>query len=175
MKRFLTLLASVLIALHVNALPDWPRRYATSVVRGRVVNLPEGIGMDVTVSGNVDETNIKGDGMNCERADSTGVFCLKWQMCSPKKAWFEICGVDLSMPLCPGDTVNIEMDYKKIQQFKDDKQRLYKKAVKISGASFALSPEYRALFAKLNHDAHHYTNDYLKESCLAGFEAYREK
>ncbi len=175
MKRFITLMAVVAVALGIYALPDWPRKYATGVIRGRVINLPEGAKMDASVFGSVSESSIKGEGLRGEWDDTTHVFSLKWDICSPKKAWFSICGVDLTMPLCPGDTVDIEMDYTKVQQYKEDKERLYEKAVKVSGASFALSPEYRVLFDKLNHDAHHYANEYLKEYCLVGYDAYREK
>lgn len=41
MKRILTFLTSFIMAININALPDWPRKYAVTVVRGHVRNMPQ--------------------------------------------------------------------------------------------------------------------------------------
>ena len=118
--------------------------------------------------------NIKGDLSPETTADSTGVFCMKWQMCYPKYQEFYICGFNLSMPLCTGDTIDIEMDYLKAQQLKDDAKRMYQEAVTVSGASLGVSPAYRVLYGKLHMEAHDFSNEYLNKACHAGFNGYRQ-
>ena len=50
MKRIFLAVVMVVVAAHLCALPEWPRRYATTVVRGRVINLPENMGEILSVN-----------------------------------------------------------------------------------------------------------------------------
>lgn len=89
------------------SLPDWPRRYAPAVVRGRVHGLPRGERYVLSVSAN--NSNIK-DNPFPEITDTCGLFCLKYDLAYPILVNFSVVGYPLNFPLCPGDTITIDYD-----------------------------------------------------------------
>lgn len=168
MKRILTIYAIIMVAANIKALPEWPRKYATTIIRGHVTHFPKTTDYTVTV--------YKGEKMPYEYfIDKAGVFSIKWNMCWPTSHRFKICGIDLNMLHCPGDTIDIEIDYRKAQELKDDTERLYQEAIKIRGTFIHFSPQYMALGKKLQNDAHYINTDELKKHCRADFNAYRER
>ena len=174
MKRIQTLIAIILVAVNINALPEWSRKYATTVVRGHVTRLPESTKHFLATYGGVSDENIKGDMMPEMYDDSTGVFSIKWKTCWPITTMFDVCGIRINLPLTPGDTVDIEMDYPKAQELKEDTERLFQEAITIRGTFIPLSSRYMALYRKLNNEANFFNTDYLKEHCRVNFNAYRE-
>lgn len=186
MKRLLSFLSIIIImavslkmAISFKALPDWPRKYATSVIRGHLINIPEtdkATPFEMSVSGNASNTNIKGEMHPYSWAiDSTGTFYMKWETCWPLNPNFTIHEIGLNMPLCPGDTIDMEIDLTKAKELKEDVGQLYREAIKIRGATIPLSPQYRALLFKLLDGTNTIHTDYLQECCRAGFATYREK
>lgn len=177
MSRLLAFLASLSLAAGLNAQPTWTRKYATAVVRGRLVGAPretEENQYRISASGTMANTNIKGEMIPRIGIDSTGAFFVKSKTCWPLQLSFSPNGVGLSLPVCPGDTVDVEIDYPKAVELKDDVQRFYAEAVKISGGTFCPSAQYRALHSGLLKGTNHIKYEELDSFCLAGFPAYRE-
>ena len=177
MRRLLIFLAALSLAAGLNAQPTWPRKYATAVVRGHLVNAPrwtEENSYTISASGSLANTNIKGEMIPKIGIDSTGTFFVKSKTCWPLQLSFSPNGVDLSLPVCPGDTVDVEIDYPKAVELKDDVQRFYAEAIKVSGGTFTLSPQYRALRSELLKGTNFIKYEEVDSFCLAGFPAYRE-
>lgn len=117
--------------------PEWPRKYATTVVRGRVNGLPEN-SKDFYALGIRD---LEPDTF----VDSAGVFLIETKLYCPRYLEMSICGVWCPLLLCPGDTLDIEVDYPKLMKLKDDREKQYSEAIHIRGAHLQLSPKYRVL------------------------------
>lgn len=116
---------------------EWPRKYATTVVRGHVNGLPEN-SKDYYALGIWD---LEPDSL----VDSAGVFFIKTNLYSPRNLEMHICGVWCPLLLCPGDTLDIEVDYPKLKELQDDREKQYSEAIHIQGAHIQLSPKYRVL------------------------------
>lgn len=114
------------------ALPDWPRRYAPAVVRGRVHGLPQGEQYVLSVWAN--SGNIK-DNPFPEITDTCGLFCLKYDLAYPILVNFSVLGYPLNFPLCPGDTITIDYDLNRAAnaQYVGDYHPEKKKALHIHG------------------------------------------
>ena len=173
MRRLVFILAAALAAINVSALPEWPRKYATSVIRGKVCNLPDSIKHVASIWGGA--SNVKEEPFPYDVKDSLGVFSMKWDMCWPMSFGLEICNCGLGLLLCPGDTIDVEMDYERYQEVKDDVERVFTEAVHIRGGFTQLTPEYRRLCQKLQFEASVIPTDYLKEHRDQSFEEYRER
>ena len=91
--------------------------------------------------GQASTSNLKGDLLPELDINRSG-FCLRYKHCWPKKTKIDVSGeskefeFSIDFMLCPGDTVDVEIDYQKAQALKDDKVRLLRAAVKVSGESF---------------------------------------
>lgn len=176
MKRFLSAIVLFLVVLSVScALPKWPRKYATTVIHGRVNHLPDSIQYVVGLWGTASNADIKGNMIPYDRVDSAGVFRMKQDMCWPMQIDFDVCGVKLRQLCWPGDTIEIEVDYDKLQRLKNDTERVLAEAVQIRGRSINLSPKYTVFSRKLLWEASAIEMDYLKEHCRNNFVAYRER
>lgn len=174
MKRPLCFLAIIMMGMAANALPQWPRKYATSVVRGHVRRFP-GTQYTTTVNSTSAESNIKGEGFpKGNSIDTTGIFCFKWEMCWPRNVRFAVCGINVSMLLCPGDTVDVEVDYPKAMELKNDTERLYQEAIIMSGRTLPCSPQFMVLHRKLHADASVILKDDIRKHGHDGFKACRE-
>lgn len=114
------------------ALPDWPRRYAPAVVRGRVHGLPQGEQYVLRVWAN--SGNIK-DNPFPEITDTCGLFCLKYDLAYPILVDLSVLGYPLNFPLCPGDTITIDYDLNRAAnaQYVGDYHPEKKKALHIHG------------------------------------------
>ena len=114
------------------ALPDWPRRYAPAVVRGRVHGLPQGEQYVLRVWAN--SGNIK-DNPFPEITDTCGLFCLKYDLAYPILVDLSMLGYPLNFPLCPGDTITIDYDLNRAAnaQYVGDYHPEKKKALHIHG------------------------------------------
>lgn len=180
MKQLLTYLIVMLVVVNLNALslPDWSRKYATIVVRGHLVQKPVAGKMPpfkMSVSGTALNVNIKNEWHPHFSLDSvTSTFLMRWKTCWPLQLAFGVNDVGLSLPVCPGDTIDIEIDNAKAQELKDDVERLYREAVTIKGATLSLSPRYRAMRKKLFKGTNIIDYEELGKYCRAGFVAYRE-
>lgn len=119
------------------SLPDWPRRYAPAVVRGRVHGLPRGERYVLSVSAN--NSNIK-DNPFPEITDTCGLFCLKYDLAYPILVNFSVVGYPLNFPLCPGDTITIDYDLNRAanSQYFDAYHPEKKKALHIHGGMTSL-------------------------------------
>lgn len=176
MNRILFALIMMLSVMDLNAQPEWPRRYAITVVRGHAYKLPK---EEIVSRGQASKTNLQGDmapfdqGIQMD-ADSTCSFWLKWKLCWPMEVSFNLCDVRFSMPLAPGDTVDIELDYPKAQELKDDDIRMQREAIAMRGATLQRSPEGKALLSSLLWKAAYIDADYMNAHCRADFEAFRE-
>lgn len=177
MKRLSVFLAALSLTAGLDAQPTWPRKYATAVVRGRLINAPRETKEDrytISASGSLANTNIKGEMIPKIGIDSTGAFFVRSKTCWPLQLSFGPNGVDLSLPVCPGDTLDVEIDYPKAVELKDDVQRFYAEAVRVSGGTFCPSPQYRALRSELLRGTNFIKYEEVDSLCLAGFPAYRE-
>lgn len=166
----------VVVAAHLCALPEWPRRYATTVVRGRVTNLPENMGeiLGVNQLTTLHKLLMPDDIEEHQDAGGARSFSITWPMCWPEKMTVRLCNYTMLLPLCPGDTIDIEMDYQRLQEVKSDAKRVFQEAIKVSGETLHRSPACIELAGKLGMDAAIIDEDYMKEHCRADFEAYRE-
>lgn len=173
MKRLVIILVAIMAAVYANALPEWPRKYATTVIRGRVSNLPDSIRYVVGIWGGA--SNVKAEPFPYDRKDSLGVFSMKWDMCWPMNFGMSVCDCPLGLLLCPGDTIDVDMDFEKYQKVKEDYGRVFSEAVHISGGFIRLTPEYQKLCQKLQLEASIIPVDYLKEHRDQSFEEYRER
>ena len=119
------------------ALPDWPRRYAPAVVRGRVHGLPQGEQYVLRVWAN--SGNIK-DNPFPEITDTCGLFCLKYDLAYPILVDLSVLGYPLNFPLCPGDTITIDYDLNRAAnaQYVGDYHPEKKKALHIHGGMTSL-------------------------------------
>lgn len=152
----------------------WPRRWATTVVRGRVLGKPADKEEVLSVSFSSATRNIKGDMMPAAFKDSAGVFSVKWDMCWPMTTGIRLCDIGIQLTLCPGDTIDITMDYAKAMEVKGDTRRLLTEAVQIEGGRFRRSPEYCCVAGKLLLDAAEIDTKYIQAHAAEGFPAYRE-
>lgn len=153
-------------------LPLWPRKYATTVIRGHVTNLPEDEKYVTRIWGGA--SNIKGEQFPYDIVDSAGVFSMKWDMCWPMNFMFDLCNRRITLLLCPGDTVDVEMDYDKHQDVKDDAERVFSEAVHIRGGFIQRSLAYRLLSMKMQWEASFIPTEYLEEHRDQCFEDYRD-
>lgn len=119
------------------ALPDWPRRYAPAVVRGRVHGLPQGEQYVLRVLAN--SGNIK-DNPFPEITDTCGLFCLKYDLAYPILVDLSVLGYPLNFPLCPGDTITIDYDLNRAAnaQYVGDYHPEKKKVLHIHGGMTSL-------------------------------------
>lgn len=176
MKRILFVTAAILLmAAGTNAMPEWPRKYATTLVRAHVRNLPKDIEHISTsiASGLIDE-NLKGEALTHENPDSAGTFSMKMKMCWPNVQSIEISEIRIDLPLTPGDTIDIYMDYQEAEKLKNDGTRTPQEAITVRGAAIPCSPQYLALTRKLKKEATTFDLDYLKKCGKAGFNVFRE-
>lgn len=150
MKKLLLILFAALISANLRAQAPWPRKYATAVIRGHVDNLPEDVNQVLRIWG---ASNIKGDQFPSEIRDSAGIFSMKWETCYPISFSIVVCDCNLDLIVCPGDTVDIAVDYNKLQETKDDALRRLNEAVhvNVNGTFPQCSPEYRVLLAGLDN------------------------
>lgn len=171
MKHLFSAIALMLMAMNLYALPEWPRKYATAVIRGHVVGLPKDMthGLSITQA-----SNIKGESFPSEITDSAGVFSMKWETCWPISQSITAYGFGINLMVCPGDTIDIAIDYGKAQEQKDDTRRLYSEAIRITGTHVQYSPEYKTLARKLLLDAAVIDKDAIKALAPKGFAAYRQ-
>jgi thiol-disulfide isomerase/thioredoxin len=175
MKKILLIIFMTAMALSISALPEWPRKYATTIVRGRVFNLPKDMGEILRVSSaptllkslTPDDVDEHAD------ADGTRVFSVKWPMCWPMEVYITLCNYSINLPLCPGDTIDIEMDYLQLKELNDVRQ-IHPEAIKISGLSFYSSPTCIGMANKMSSEAAVIDKDYVQKHCRANFNAYRE-
>ncbi len=176
MKRILLAVVMAAASVPMSALPEWPRKYATTVVRGRVTNLPAHMGeiLGVGQLSTLHKRLMPDDIEEHQEADGVRAFSITWPMCWPQRMTLTLCGYTLLLPLCPGDTIDIDMDYQRRQQVKGDTKRVFREAIKISGGSLHRSPAGMELAGKLGMDAAVIDEDYMKEHCRADFNAYRE-
>ena len=176
MKRILLFSIVVIMAMISSALPEWPRKYATTIVRGRVANLPKDMGeiLSVNILTNLHRSLTPDDIDEYQENDGVRTFSVRWPMCWPEKMNVTVCNYTLQLPLCPGDTIDIELDYQRLQQVKGDVRRVFQEAIKVSGESLYRSPACIELAGKLALDAAVIDEDYMKEHCRADFKAYRE-
>lgn len=172
MKRLFFALFAVLLTANLCAQPEWPRKYATAVIRGHVDNLPDSI-KNVTQIWST--RNIKGDQFPSEIRDSAGVFSMKWETCYPIPFMFDVCGYRIRLQVCPGDTIDIAVDYNKLEETKDDTRRCFSEAVRISGGFVPLSPECWALWQELSLQTSWIDIDDLREHVSEGYFAYRQR
>lgn len=152
----------------------WPRKYATTVIRGHVNGKPADMDYVLTTLSTSQTRQVKGDMFPSDVADSAGAFCQKWEMCWPMDMSILVCGINIKLKVCPGDTIDIVMDYDKAMKLKDDIQRLYTEAIQIKGGLLQCSSQYIALEKKLLLDARWINTTYIKEHAREGFAAYRE-
>lgn len=175
MERILCVIAIVMMATGANAMSDWPRTYATTLVRGHVRNLPEDVEqVSTSIYAGLADENIIGETLTYEGADSVGTFRMKMNMCWPSMQSLAVCGVRFDLPLSPGDTIDIYMDYQEVENLKTDSIRMPQEAIRTSGTARTCSPQYLALVSKLNADASRLDMDYIRECGKAGFNAYRD-
>ena len=155
-----------------NDQPDWPRRYATTVIRGHVNGMPDNITYVTSIWGGA--SNVKQELIPYDIIDSAGIFSMKWDMCWPMKFEFHICNRYIPLLLCPGDTVDIVMDYPTNQEVKYDIRLAFTEAVHINGCFLPLSPDFRALNSNLLMQASLIDKEYLDEHRDQTFVDYRE-
>ncbi|MCQ2293004.1 MAG: TlpA family protein disulfide reductase [Bacteroidaceae bacterium] len=173
MKKILFAITAIFIMASVNA-QNWPRKYATTVIRGHVTGLPQDIEHVLDYWGG--PSNIKSEPCPYDVIDTLGTFCMKWDMCWPMNFKFSVCDQSFPRLLCPGDTIDIEMDYLKWKQGKELQDRsLTQDAIKIRGGYWQTSPEYKNLSAKLQWDALVIDTKYLEAHRDESFVDYRER
>ncbi len=136
MKKILILIAVALMTACSSEPTYWTRKYATTVVRGHVNGLTEGSPEYMLALWSLEPDKF---------VDSAGVFHFEVDLYSPRFQEMSICGVWYPMVLCPGDTVDIEVDYPKLMALKDDAEKQYAEAFEVRGLSIQQSPKYRAL------------------------------
>ena len=91
MKRILFVTAILLMAAGANAMPEWPRKYATTLVRGHVRNLPKDVEhITTSIACGLPDENLKGETLTHEKPDSAGTFSMKMKMCWPNVQSIEI-------------------------------------------------------------------------------------
>ncbi len=117
---------------------------------------------------------VKGEMFPVCVVDSAGAFCQKWEMSWPMNMSLGLCGINISLTLCPGDTIDIVMDYNKAMELKDDIYRLFTEAIQIKGGQLQRSAEYNAVAKKLLREASWINTSYIKEHAKEGFAAYRD-
>ncbi len=166
------MLAVSMMAASASALPKWQRKYATSVIRGHVIGLPADQTHVLGIWGGA--SNVKEDQFPSDIVDSLGVFSMKWKMSWPMDFGFSVCGENMGMILCPGDTIDIVVDYPKLQKAKEQKQSTAG-AISIQGRSVVKTPEFMELSRKLQLYASVIEMDYLKEHRDESFADYRER
>lgn len=172
MKQTIITLLIAMTATALHAQLDWPRKYATTVIRGHVINMPLDRHYVLDMWGGA--SNIKSEPWPYDQVDTLGTFSMKWDMCWPMNFNFSVCDVGLPMILCPGDTVDIEMDYQKAKEREIAKQD-YGDALIIKGRHLRTSPEYKTLSSKLQWDAMVIDTKYLEEHREESFEEFREQ
>lgn len=166
-----------MMAVNVNAQDAWSRKYATTVLRGHVSNLPEEYENVLTRVFFMPRDLVKNEREPLEVTDSAGYFSIKCKICWPFNLTAELCNVKgiRSYYLCPGDTIDIEMDYAKAQEHGNDAKRLLSDGMTIRGATFQHSPEFWELHGKLVSNISRYKPVEIKERCLHDFSAYQKE
>lgn len=103
MKRILFILAVCMMAVNVNAQDAWSRKYATTVLRGHVSNLPEDYENVLTRVFCMPRDLVKNERDPLQVTDSAGYFCIKCKICWPFDLTAELCKVKgkRSYYLCP--------------------------------------------------------------------------
>lgn len=182
MKRLFIILVAALAAVNVDAQITWPRKYATTVVRGRVNNLPADQTKVVTYMYQDPRDVVKNDrGYRevFEVTDSAGEFCFKTKICWPLTFTGNICDLaaiqEARHMVCPGDTIDIEIDYQKAMEFKDDMKRQLEEAITISGGTIKRSPDYIILHQKLWDNIARFNGTEIVKNYLHDFPAYQKK
>ena len=153
---------------------SWPRTYATTIIRGRVNGKPADMESVLRTLCSNKTMQVKGEMFPVSVADSAGEFCQKWEMSWPMNMIIGLCGINISLTLCPGDTIDIVMDYDKAMELKDDIRRLFTEAIRIKGGQLRRSAEYNAVAKKLLREASWINSAYIKEHAKEGFAAYRD-
>jgi thiol-disulfide isomerase/thioredoxin len=149
MKRLLTVLMALTVIANSwvvaqtvthnqQTLPDWPHKYATTVIRAKITGGPMGKGH--TNFGYPNE--LFGKCTPEDIIDSAGIFQVKFRMNRISSWSLMLPFTPLDFNLCPGDTIDIDFDYAKAQQLKDVKPRLYAEAVKVRGGYIPWRIEY---------------------------------
>lgn len=150
-----------MVAMSMNAQRDWPRKYATTVIRGHVTNMPADRKYVLDMWGGA--SNVKSEPWPYDQVDTLGNFCMKWDMCWPMNFNFSVCDQSMPMILCPGDTIDIEMDYEN------------RNALTIKGRYFDRTPEFKALSSKLQWDAMIIDTKYLEAHPDESYVDFRER
>lgn len=182
MKSHLILLIATLTAMILLPLctpstkpsPSWPRKYATTIVRGHINGKPADMESVLTTLSSYKTKHVKGDMFPAEVADSAGTFRQKWEMSWPMNMTLRLCGININLTLCPGDTIDIVMDYNKAMELKNDIHRLFTEAIQIDGGQLPRSAEYNVMAKKLLGEASRIDVTYIKEHAKEGFAAYRD-
>ena len=176
MKRIIVSIATAVVFCGVlvttsctNAISEWPRKYATTVVRGHVTNMPEDMEHVLSFRNN---WNITQEFFPHVDIDSAGIFCYSYDMCWPIYLETHLCGIWSPLLLCPGDTIDIEMDYAKAVKLGDDRARLFSEALLIRGGHWQLSPEFRAHVDRLQLYASILDYEYLQAHPKTGIAEY---
>lgn len=172
MKHLFSAIALMLMAMNLYALPEWPRKYATAVIRGHVAGLPDSLKNVLSVWG---ASNIKGEQFPSEIRDTLGDFSMKWETCYPIFFHIDVCGSRINLKVCPGDTIDIAVDYAKLEETKDDIQRRFSEAVRISSSFTQFTPECLALWRELGLQAARIDIDDLRAHVGDGYTGYRKR
>lgn len=175
MKYFTILTTFIIVAVNMSAQCDWPRKYATTVIRGHVTNMPADRKYVLDMWGGA--SNVKSEPWPYDQVDTLGNFSMKWDMCWPMNFNFSVCDQGMPMILCPGDTIDIEMDYQKCQLAKNQKdpKQEYADALVIKGRHFNRTQQFKTLSSKLQWDAMVIDTKYLEEHPDESFVDFRER
>ena len=156
MERLLTVLMTLTVIANSSivaqtvtdnqqTLPDWPHRYATTVIRAKITGDPMGKGHAAFSSPN----GLFSECTPEDIIDSAGIFQVKFHMNRISTWRLSLPFTPLYFNLCPGDTIDIDFDYAKAQQLKDMKPRLYAEAVKVRGGYIPWNIEYENILSSL--------------------------
>ncbi len=181
MKRLLTVLMALTVIANSwvvaqtvthnqQMLPDWPHKYATTVIRAKITGGPMDKGH--TNFGYPNELS-----RNCtpeDLIDSAGIFQVKFRMNRISNWGFTLQGIYLSFNLCPGDTIDIDLDYAKAQQLKDMQPRLYAEAVKVRGGYIPWRSEYVNTLSSLRKQFFDNRDEFKKQYPNDKFTEYRD-
>src|SRR5574344_268766 len=181
MKRLLTVLMALAVIANSSivaqtvtdnqqTLPDWPHRYATTVIRAKITGAPMGKGHTNFGSPNALSRNCTGEDV----IDSAGIFQVKFRM-NRLSAWgLTLQGVYLYFNLFQGDTIDIDIDYAKAQQLKDVKPRLYDEAVRVRGGYIPWRSEYVNTLSSLRKQFFDDKDEFKKQYPNEKFTEYRD-
>lgn len=181
MRRLIFVFAAMFVAVSADAQIEWTRKYATTVVRGHVTNRPEEFDKVVTYMyhdiADVVKNQRETDDLLAV-TDSAGYFTIKCKICWPLAFSADLCKVratNVGRPLvCPGDTIEVELDYKKAQELGNDTERILKEAMTVKGGTFQRSADYIILCKELCDKMNRYKPAELLENCRNNFPAYQQ-